>query len=207
MTTITAGCSCAVPKPAAPAAPQDSAPPATHDHGAMAGVAELGTTPPAPPAAAGGAEHDHGAAHTVEGGATVHSQPGQPGDHTVRNPRKAKAFLKRVEQTIKKKYPNQKAAARAGYGPTSTTGTSGHWNSDGKRGDLGVRNHGGVADLSRPGSIMYDKRGHITGVMIVPNEGEALKDFGAGSWHSHGAGGTPMMHIWFNKPLSQSFGG
>ena len=34
-----------------------------------------------------------------------------------------------------------------------------------------------------------------------------LPDYGAGLWHRHKAGEYGMIHIWFDRPIENAFGG
>jgi hypothetical protein len=176
-----------------PSTQTDTTAGAAHTHGSQ----PAGGTPAAPPHAHGGTtDHAHGPGVVKDGKSK--------GIHKVRNKKKAKAELKRIEAQIKKQFPTQAAAEAAGYVHKGKFPDQ-HWNYQGTFGSDAIGDHSGAYDLSRPGSLMYNKKGQLIGVMIVAKAGEKLPDYGAGKWHNHG-GGTAMIHVWFDKPLNKSFG-
>ncbi|MCW2956565.1 MAG: hypothetical protein JWO69_1434 [Thermoleophilia bacterium] len=56
-------------------------------------------------------------------------------------------------------------------------------------------------------SIIFEG-GKLVGVQILGQKGDPMHDYGAGLWHTHGgATDEPMMHVWFDRPLANAYGG
>jgi hypothetical protein len=143
-------------------------------------------------------------ATTTTTAAAGHVEPA--GEHEVRDADRAQFFQDIIRATVQNRFPDVESLVAAGYTPTRTDidgpvhyTLGGYTNND-------TSLDGGVSDFSRPFSVVVED-GRITGVMLRAPQGEV--DFGAGTWHQHAedAGGIPLMHVWFDKPLEEAFGG
>ena len=141
---------------------------------------------------------------TTAAPAARHHEPA--GEHDVRDPARAQYFQETIRAQVQSRFPDVESLVAAGYTPTRTDidgpvhyTLGGYTNND-------LSADGGVSDFSRPFSVVVED-GRITGVMLRAPQGEV--DFGAGQWHQHAedAGGVPLMHVWFDKPLDEAFGG
>jgi hypothetical protein len=147
--------------------------------------------------------HATTAAHAVA--ATGHHEP--PGEHTVRDRDRAQFWQDYIRTTVLNRYPDLESAIAAGYAPTRTDIDGPvHYTLGGYTDPDPANPDGGTTDLSRPFSLVVED-GRIVGVMLRAPEGEV--DLGAGEWHAHAedASGAPLMHVWFDKPLDEAFGG
>ncbi len=153
-------------------------------------------------AAAGVATATHSAAATAAGGSHATANP-----HEVRDADRARFFQDYIRDAVLQRFPDVDALVAAGYRPTME-GIDGpvHYTLGGYTNPDPNAPDGGVSDFSRPFSVMVED-GRITGVMLRAPGGAV--DLGAGEWHAHeGEGGnSPLMHVWFDKPLEQAFGG
>ncbi len=132
---------------------------------------------------------------------------GSANPHEVRNVDRARYFQAMIRDEVLRRFPDVDALVAAGYRPTME-GINGpvHFTLGGYTNPDPNQPDGGVSDFSRPFSVMVED-GKVTGVMLRAPEGEV--DLGAGEWHTHGeeGGGSPLMHVWFDKPLDRAFGG
>lgn len=120
-------------------------------------------------------------------------------DGSMRDSQRAQSVLQRLKASTA--HLSTEAAARAaGYKPNPSSPD--HWINDDV---FAVRNG---YDIDRPATLMFEG-GRLVGVMLShdPLKG-APPDLGAGSWHTHGgtAGREYAAHVWFDKPIQQSFG-
>lgn len=126
--------------------------------------------------------------------------------HEVRDPALARSWLDRIARDVLLQFPTLGDAIAVGYRPTRSGGGVLHYTLAGYTSIDPTNPDGGVSDFRRPFSLMVDN-GRIVGVMLrAPG---APVDFGAGTWHAHEAAGdpAPLMHVWFDRPLDQAFGG
>lgn len=120
-------------------------------------------------------------------------------DGSVRDVGRAERTLHRLRYATQHLQTPAQARA-AGYHPNPSSPD--HWIND----RIFATRNG--YDLDRPATIMFEG-GRLVGVMLShdPAQG-APPDLGAGSWHTHGgtSGEEYAAHVWFGKPLAQSFG-
>jgi hypothetical protein len=127
--------------------------------------------------------------------------------HEVRDPATAQSYLDQIRYAVLSRFPTLESAVAAGYAPTSNVDGPQHYTIGGYTSPAPDGTDGGATDFSRPFSLMVD-HGQIVGVMLR-SEGDT-PDLGAGEWHDHGdATGdhAQLMHVWFDRPLDQAFGG
>lgn len=122
----------------------------------------------------------------------------------VRNANSAAHWLEYIKRETTARFGNFAAAQAAGYkrNPASGEDSIQHYIHDGV-----FKVSDATRQLEMPATLMYrheqDGSKTLVGVMLSAKPGTQLPDFGAGSWHRHGADDRLNMHVYFDKGVQQ----